>query len=458
MQIDNEALKSAAQKILLDCLALRDGSEIAIIFDETTSNIVNFIIDAALDLHIIPLPVFYPKRFQGLWKHNYLPKAIEPVIENVTAVMLCVVGAQDYLAFRTLLRQTAQNSMRQVAHMPGIDVETMLMADIDYEKMRKDCELLAAALVKGRHVKIITSGKFNGKVEEYELNIPLDPFGRMPIISDGYIQRGAWGNVPSGETYIAPQEGRLWGEIVINGSVPGYPLAEGEAILLSFKDGILDDWWPKESPAIQHLFERHIDIARNNGDTNWSVLAELGIGVNEKVTRLTGNPLLDEKMKGSIHIALGRNKDMGGNNASEIHCDLVTIPISVEINQEQIITNGKLSLNSGVLLGDWNSSSVVPNLSNASIEITSKEGRKPNGELRRYWDAGSGRLCSIPVGEGEISLAAARVYEFCKNNGGRIDVNSLLEDRRFNLEREKMLQVISILVEYQLVNVVNGEV
>ena len=47
---------------------------------------------------------------------------------------------------------------------------------------------------------------------------------RLPVASDGIIRDGAWGNVPSGETYIAPMEGTAEGQVLINGSIPGLVL------------------------------------------------------------------------------------------------------------------------------------------------------------------------------------------------------------------------------------------
>jgi aminopeptidase len=53
-------------------------------------------------------------------------------------------------------------------------------------------------------------------------------------------------------------------------------------------------------------------------------LGELGIGTNAGVDRPTGSTLLDEKMAGTIHLALGRSyPETGGVNQSAVHWDLI---------------------------------------------------------------------------------------------------------------------------------------
>jgi aminopeptidase len=53
-------------------------------------------------------------------------------------------------------------------------------------------------------------------------------------------------------------------------------------------------------------------------------IGELGIGCNPGITRYLGNVYFDEKIAGSVHIALGSGfADLGGANESAIHWDLV---------------------------------------------------------------------------------------------------------------------------------------
>ena len=59
-------------------------------------------------------------------------------------------------------------------------------------------------------------------------------------------------------------------------------------------------------------------------DAGARFVGELGIGTNSGIDRPTGSILLDEKMAGTVHLALGRSyPETGGTNASSLHWDLI---------------------------------------------------------------------------------------------------------------------------------------
>src|SRR5205807_8549792 len=59
-------------------------------------------------------------------------------------------------------------------------------------------------------------------------------------------------------------------------------------------------------------------------DTGARFRGELGIGTNTGIDRPTGSILLDEKMAGTVHLALGRSyPETGGTNSSALHWDLI---------------------------------------------------------------------------------------------------------------------------------------
>jgi aminopeptidase len=59
-------------------------------------------------------------------------------------------------------------------------------------------------------------------------------------------------------------------------------------------------------------------------DAGSRFLGELGIGTNTGIDRATGHILLDEKMAGTVHLALGRSyPESGGQNISALHWDLI---------------------------------------------------------------------------------------------------------------------------------------
>jgi leucyl aminopeptidase (aminopeptidase T) len=81
-----------------------------------------------------------------------------------------------------------------------------------------------------------------------------------------------------------------------------------------------------------------------NGE--WArVIGEFGIGTNPKA-RLLGNIMTDEKVLGTVHIALGRNEMWGGNNAAPTHLDGVIRQPTVRIDGELLIDDGRHLVNS----------------------------------------------------------------------------------------------------------------
>jgi aminopeptidase len=122
-------------------------------------------------------------------------------------------------------------------------------------------------------------------------------------------------NMPDGEIYTAPVNSTLNGHISFEfPGVLGGRLIEG--IRLSWKNGSLVD---ATSQTNQDYLERII-----SSDPGASLLGEFGFGVNTALDRFCKDILIDEKLGGTIHIALGRAyPDCGGDNASAIHWDIV---------------------------------------------------------------------------------------------------------------------------------------
>ncbi len=83
---------------------------------------------------------------------------------------------------------------------------------------------------------------------------------------------------------------------------------------------------------LRSAFAQHGDAAR--------VVAELGIGTNP-MARLQGNIITDEKVLGTIHVAVGRNDFFGGKNVATTHIDGVVGQPTLEIDGMIVMENGK---------------------------------------------------------------------------------------------------------------------
>ena len=145
-------------------------------------------------------------------------------------------------------------------------------------------------------------------------------------------------NMPDGEIATAPITETVNGTISFErpGVLGGRLIRD---ISLGWKDGVLIK---AESSTEQDFFQSII-----HSDKGASNIGEFAFGTNLKLNRFSNDILLDEKIGGTIHIALGRAyPECGGTNESAIHWDIVK-----DFREEGTIhMDGKLIMKDGKIL------------------------------------------------------------------------------------------------------------
>ncbi len=161
------------------------------------------------------------------------------------------------------------------------------------------------------------------------IDVQFSTKGRTWINSDGQT------NMPSGEVYTSPVEDSVNGRIHF--SYPAiYMGREVEGVTLWVKDGLVEKW---EASRGQDFLDRifQLDGARRFG--------EAAIGTNYNIDRFTKNILFDEKIGGTVHMAIGQSYiQTGGKNQSSIHWDMIADMRSegeIYADGEKIYENGK---------------------------------------------------------------------------------------------------------------------
>jgi aminopeptidase len=122
-------------------------------------------------------------------------------------------------------------------------------------------------------------------------------------------------NMPSGEVFTSPVEDSVNGWIKF--SLPGYYMqTEVEGVELQVKDGYVTEWKAtKGKDFLDEIFA--MEGARYFG--------EVAIGTNKNIQRITKNILFDEKIGGTVHMAIGQSYlNCGGKNQSAVHWDMIT--------------------------------------------------------------------------------------------------------------------------------------
>ena len=140
-------------------------------------------------------------------------------------------------------------------------------------------------------------------------NLRLTVDGRTWVNSDGKR------NMPSGEVFTGPHETSAEG--VIRFTIPTSPRGVVvEDVTLEFHGG----------KVVRARAERGDDYLQATlaTDEGARYLGELGIGTNFGIDRPIGAILFDEKIGGTVHLALGRSyPETGGTNESVVHWDLI---------------------------------------------------------------------------------------------------------------------------------------
>jgi aminopeptidase len=169
----------------------------------------------------------------------------------------------------------------------------------------------AWAELRARQDELIAqlSGARELRVEADGTDLTLRVEGREWINSDGRR------NMPSGEVFTGPQEASANG--VIRFTVPSSPAGvDVEDVRLTFRDGEVVD---ARAARGQGYLERILAT-----DAGARRLGEIGIGTNPGIDRPIGAILFDEKIGGTVHLALGRSyPETGGVNESAVHWDLI---------------------------------------------------------------------------------------------------------------------------------------
>ena len=156
--------------------------------------------------------------------------------------------------------------------------------------------------------KIFDDGKIV-RIRSADTDLELSLEDRAGVASDGKK------NMPDGEIYLAPIETYTNGHIKF--TYPSrYAGRDVEGIRLEFKEG----------RVVKGTAEKNQDMLDKvmNTDEDARLIGEFAIGMNWGIRKFTNNLLFDEKIGGTIHIALGRAyKECGGKTASAIHWDIV---------------------------------------------------------------------------------------------------------------------------------------
>jgi len=314
-----DTLKQAAMIAVKDCMAVKPSERVLVITDEPLRKIAYTLWEAAKELGAEAIITeILPRKTHG-------EEPPEPIAELMKLVDVILIPTSKSLSHTDSRREASKKGVR-IATLPGITEDSMVRTlNADYYGIAKRSEKIAEILTKGSNVKITTN-------RGMDVTLVIDD--RNGYADTGLNHRpGDFSNLPAGEGYIAPLEGKSEGVIVIDGSMAGVGKLESEVIRVVVKEGYATDITGGE-PASKLL-----SLMKPFGKLAFNV-AELGIGTNDKA-QVTGNVLEDEKVMGTVHIAFGDNKSMGGTIRVASHLDGVIMKPTVYVDDELIMKGGE---------------------------------------------------------------------------------------------------------------------
>ncbi len=241
-----------------------------------------------------------------------------------------VLAITTFSLSHTNAREKASASGSRIASMPGLEPK-MLQAEgpmsVDYEAIRQETNILAKLIDKASAARLEspTGTSLTFSIEN-----------RTGMADTGILsERGSWGNLPAGEAYTAPVEGTAEGVLVIP---PGWYEGLEETMGIKFSKGYVAsiEGGGRTGDQFRKLlqFENKEFQHRRN-------CAELGIGTNP-LARDAQNTLEAEKIKGTVHIAIGDSSHMGGQTESDLHEDFVIPEPTLYLDETILLERGKL--------------------------------------------------------------------------------------------------------------------
>lgn len=194
----------------------------------------------------------------------------------------------------------------------------------EWRRISKEQEKWVKYLNSKKELHIISQGT------DIEVNIE----GRKWINCDGKV------NFPDGEIFTSPVEDKVNGHITF--SFPGiYMGKEIEGISLEVKNGKVVKAFAEKG---EDLLNKLLAI-----DEGASRFGEVAIGTNYGIQKFTRNMLFDEKIGGTIHMAIGDSMpEAGGENRSNIHWDM----LCDMRNGGKIFADGELFYENGKFIDD----------------------------------------------------------------------------------------------------------
>ncbi len=222
----------------------------------------------------------------------------------------------------TAARRMATLKGARIATMPSIteDIANRCL-DVDYGDLKEKSNKMYTILKSSGKIRVMSR-----KGTDMIFRIGESKF----FGKDGgsFDFPGSFGNLPEGEVSFAPSESN--GVYLVDASFPGLGLLDSPITFKVENGRVIGITGKRAEEIISRLDAVGPDAY---------LVAELGIGLNPSA-KIIGNILEDEKVIGTVHVAVGNNCTYGGKNDVPLHLDGVITEPSIVIDDRIIMHDG----------------------------------------------------------------------------------------------------------------------
>jgi len=257
----------------------------------------------------------------------------EPIAElgERMAAADVVIAITNRSLSHTDARQNACRAGARVASMPGFMVrmfEPQGPMNADYHEVERLSLPVARRLTQATQAVVRSSAG---------TDIRMSLAGREAIADTGlFVSRGSFGNLPAGESFIAPLEGTAEGQIVVE---PGWARGLTEPMTIRFEHGLVSAI--SGGGSIGDNLRKLLGFMGGELVMERRNVAELGVGTNP-MAKASESTLEAEKVMGTVHIAIGDNAHIGGAVTADLHMDFVLPRTELLLDGESVMANARL--------------------------------------------------------------------------------------------------------------------
>ena len=310
-------IEQVCHRLVAECTAVKTGEVCLLVKDLDTSKLHRGLEAAILWAGGIPLVLGLPT---GTYLSGPLPEGVEACLTSADVIYLCTKELFPHAA-----RKQAMQAGARVLSLGKVSDEMLPRLDVDYRELARVTNHLVNLFSRTSEIRITSPAGTDVRAQvKSQPVVCFDGLAREP---------GSSSVVPAGVVATLPLPGTTEGTVVLNGSIASIGMMKEPVVLMVERGKATKIEGGEEAEELQHQLERT--------DDNAYCIAEIGLGTNPKATYI-GNMVEDERVRGSAHIGLGANVQLGGTIESTLHIDATMRKPIVFLDSKTIVKDGNL--------------------------------------------------------------------------------------------------------------------